>query len=326
MDRFLLPIDDELPQEFIQEIEDIEKFRFTADSESKIRNYQIYWNKFQDWCIDHRLKALPTHPRIIELYLNQMLKTGYLKPDGSPADYKLPTYMMTLAAINEAHKSYGLEKPTDEKLRKFNKALAKKFRAEGKDKAAPIRKKEILAICQELLTDDSPKSIRDRAVIILGFYGAFRRSELAQMRWKDLEWMEDKGGYAYTLPYSKTDQTGRGKKKSFSYKAEIAICPVRVINKLRAFSQGDNLFMTFSKGGKMLTDSMSEKTVSRIIKKYFGADAKAHGLRAGFITEADAKGYTLTQIKKQTGHEHLPTLAEYVAGRDVFENNPETGL
>ncbi|MEM6803793.1 MAG: tyrosine-type recombinase/integrase, partial [Bacteroidota bacterium] len=176
-------------------------------------------------------------------------------------------------------------------------------------------------ICKKLYDTGKPKDLRDRTILLCAWFGAFRRAELAAMTW----WasgaetlVKAQQGHTYLLKHSKTDQSGEGKIKILPYQSQVEICPVRALDALKEISEGDIVFMGMSKSGKILHNSMSDKAVDRVVKKYFGPKAKAHGLRARFITEAAVKGNSLHSIANQTGHKNLSTLRGYMREVDAW--------
>lgn len=165
-----------------------------------------------------------------------------------------------------------------------------------------------------MCTQLSPRLFRPKR-----YFGAFRRSELANLKWEDLE--EDERGFTVTLKSSKTDQEGKGIIKILPYRSEIHFCPVRCIKRLEAISTSEYLFQGMSKSGKVINGQASVKAIERVIKKYLGNDHSAHSLRAGFITETAINRSKLNEIAKQTGHKHLSTLMEYIRPIDAWEGN-----
>ena len=299
-------------QELAASISRIEATRAQAHADNTRTAYNQDFHSFLNYCMDEGFEYLPTSPRTIELFLE------------AHSHLKLSTLQRRVSGINLAHRKAGYEKPVDQGLREYLKGLRNSRKIEPVAKAKAIRKADILEVCKKLYATEKPKDLRDRTILLCAWFGAFRRSELAAMTWRDAggeTLVKVEQGYTYKLRHSKTDQTGEGKIKILPYQSQVEICPVRALESLKEISQGDFVFMGMSKSGKILHDSMSDKAVERVVKKYFGPEAKAHGLRAGFITEAAVKGNSLPSIANQTGHKDLSTLRDYIREVDAWENN-----
>lgn len=290
----------------------VEATRAQAHADNTRIAYNQDFHAFMDWCLDQGFEYLPASPCSIELFLE------------SQRHLKLSTLLRRVSGINLAHRKAGYPKPADQGLKEYLKGLRNSRKAESVTKAKAIRKAELLEICKKLYDTGKPKDLRDRTIILCAWFGAFRRAELAAMTWRAAgaeTLVKVEQGYTYLLRHSKSDQSGEGKIKILPYQSQVEICPVRALDALKEISEGNFVFMGMSKSGKILHNSMSDKAVDRVVKKYFGPTAKAHGLRAGFITEAAVKGNSLHSIANQTGHKNLSTLRGYVREVDAWENN-----
>ena len=170
---------------------------------------------------------------------------------------------------------------------------------------APLRVEHLSAVVSVL--GRSTRDIRDRALLLIGFAGAFRRSELSAVNCNWIERTEQ--GIVLTLPRSKTDQEGRGRSVAIP-RVGGPICPVAALDAwLQASGIVDGpLFRPVSKAGKVLESRLSASAVAIIVKQraaQIGLDPErysGHSLRAGFATSAAAAGLSVWQIKGQTGH------------------------
>jgi site-specific recombinase XerD len=172
--------------------------------------------------------------------------------------------------------------------------------------------------------------LRDRALLLLGFAGALRRSELVALDVDDLE--EAEGGLCIRIVRSKTDQEGQG--------AVIAIlpgaiaCPIKSVKAwLTAAKITDGpVFRPIVKGGRMTSDRLSDKSAVDIIKRYaqcIGLDAKSvaeHSLRAGFLTSAAAGGATIFKMMDVSRHRSVDPLRGYIRDAELFSDHAGTGL
>ena len=175
-----------------------------------------------------------------------------------------------------------------------------------------------------------PKALRDRALALLGFAGAFRRSELVALDVSDLQ--ETEAGLIVTIRRSKTDQEGQGRTVAI-VRGSIA-CPVQAVrNWLDASGIDDGpLFRPVAKGGKIMNGRLSDKQVSRTIKAFasrLGLDDAAfggHSLRSGFLTSAAARGASIFKMADQSGHKSMDTLRGYVRNAEIFQDHAGAGL
>jgi integrase len=180
------------------------------------------------------------------------------------------------------------------------------------------------------LAGTDAKGLRDRALLLLGFAGAFRRSELVALDVADLQ--ETEGGLLVTIRRSKTDQEGQGRTVAI-VRGSIA-CPVRAVrNWLDAAGISDGpVFRAVGKGGRIGTDRLSDKQVSRTIKEYAGrmrldvSTFAGHSLRAGFLTSAAAKGANVFKMRDVSGHKSMDVLQGYVRSAEAFQDHAGAGL
>lgn len=176
---------------------------------------------------------------------------------------------------------------------------------------------------------DGLKGIRDRALLLLGFAGAFRRSELVALDCEDME--ENETGLKITIRHSKTDQEGKG--------ATIAVvrgsiaCPVEALKAWRdaAGITTGPVFRSIRKGGKV-GGRLSAQSVADIVKaqaENVGLDPalfSGHSLRAGFLTSAAARGASIFKMMDQSRHRSVDTLRGYVRDAEIFKDHAGTGL
>jgi integrase len=163
----------------------------------------------------------------------------------------------------------------------------------------------------------SPKDVRDRALLLVGFAGAFRRSELVAIDAGAIQWTAQ--GMAISLFRSKTDQEWRGRNVSIP-RAHAAMCPVSALKRwleLAAITEGP-VFRPLSKAGGIINRCLSGESIALIVKRYASvvglnpAFYSGHSLRAGFATSAAAAGFPMWKIKVQTGHGSDGILSRYI--------------
>ncbi len=181
------------------------------------------------------------------------------------------------------------------------------------------------------------KATRDRALLLLGFAGAFRRSELAALDVGDLRF--DRRGLTVTLRRSKTDQGGAGRDVAIPVVNIETLCPVRAMREWleRADVTEGAVFRTFSmprrrgKQSQLQTQRIDAKDVARLVQRvarnaHLEGDFAAHSLRAGFVTSAAQKMVPEVDIQRVTGHRSIATLRRYVRRATLFEDAPLTTI
>jgi integrase len=194
--------------------------------------------------------------------------------------------------------------------------------------AAPILVGDLKAMVTPLGED--LRDLRDRALLLVGFAGAFRRSELVAINCTDLEWMDE--GLIITLPRSKTDQDGRGRAVAIP-RGSADLCPVVALSTwLRsARIEGGSVFRAIDCHGKVYGDGLSPDSVARVIKKRAAAVGldparfSGHSLRAGLVTSAAAAGVPDWAIRRLTGHKSEAMLHRYVRPVDPFNGTAAIG-
>jgi integrase len=176
-------------------------------------------------------------------------------------------------------------------------------------------------------TDAGVIGLRDRALVLLGFAGAFRRSELIGLRIDDCDFGKD--GLTVTLRRSKTDQTGAGRKIGIPYGSNPETCPVRTLQSWieQAGISERRLFRSVNRHGKVQAGGLSGIDVARVVKKLVGraglnaATYSGHSLRAGHATAATIAGASERSIQNQTGHKSVQMLRRYIRDGSLFREN-----
>lgn len=298
-------------------------------AENTRRSYKSDWESWEAFCSAHGFAALPADPEHVRLYLTQL--TQYAGRKGKPLTPK--TAQRHLSAIAAAHRAGDM--PFDTRhpvLRRLTDGIRRAFgvRQEG---APALRRDDIAAICKTFGLD--VRSTRNKAIILLGFAGGFRRSELVSLNVEDLDFGKD--GLTILLRRSKTDQEGKGRTVAIVPGAAPPTCPVGAVRAwLRAAKIEDEsdsaLFRPVNRWGAVELNRLSDKAVDRIVKsacRMAGLKDKgysAHSLRAGHVTEALASGADRAAIKRQTGHASDAMLDRYAREADLFANNSSERL
>ena len=189
--------------------------------------------------------------------------------------------------------------------------------------AAPVRKAPALA-------EMSLKGLRDRALILLGFAGAFRRSELVALDIADIE--ETDAGLRVTIRRSKTDQEGHGQTIAIVRGGET--CPVKAVRIWIAAAgiESGPLFRPVAKGGRLGAARLTDKSVCDIVEAYAAhlglkpADFGAHSIRSGFLTSAARRGASVFKMRDVSRHKSMDVLQAYVRDADLFRDHAGAGL
>jgi site-specific recombinase XerD len=295
-------------------LEQSREFIRASKSESTLRGYQSDWRAFCAWCEGHGVCPLPAAAETVASYIAEC--AGWLK---------VGSIQRRLNAIAEAHKAMGLESPTASGMVKNTlKGIRRTVGTAAVQKAAALTD-DIRAMMNA--TDTGLIGVRDRALILLGFAGAFRRSELVGLDLADLEFNRD--GLTVTLRRSKTDQDGQGRKVGIPYGSNPETCPVRVFQFWleRVNLSSGPVFRSIDRHGVVQPRRLSGIDVARIVKKLAeraGLDAAryaGHSLRAGHATSAAIAGASERSIMNQTGHRSVQMVRRYIRDGNLFREN-----
>ena len=287
-----------------------------ARAGSTLRAYAHDWKQFRAWCAQNRLVALPASPQTIILYSTDLIKNHRKK---------LNTLIRRLAAVSQLHQQAGFDSPTrDWAVKQFLQGLRREIGV------APLRKRPVLVEDLKRILAQLPETLlgkRDRALLLLGFTGAFRRSELVGLNAGDLE--ETSDGLIATVRRSKTDQEGEGRRVGIPPGAEQTTCPLWALEQWRTAAHIDrgSLFRVMNRHGQVLEKRLSAEAVALVVKRSverLGVDPAAfagHSLRAGLATSAAAAGKSERAIMNQTGHRSVTTVRRYIRDGNLFREN-----
>jgi integrase len=279
--------------------------------------YESDWILFEAYCNGFALSPLPATPVTVADFLSNVrtLKNERYKPSS------LQRY---LVSIKRKHKRNGHLDPTHNDIIIELMRGIRRNETRCKRQASAMKFNELIKRVTTL--PNTNKGIRDKALLIIGFGGAFRRSELASLKLSDVQ--DTEYGIAITLRKSKTDQTGKGIIKSFVYGKLPNQCPVRLLKLYIDHYQiqsDEPLFLRIRKGDIIVRKSLGGDGISGVIKRYFPA-LSPHSLRAGFITETARKGHSIPEIMQQTGHRSQSQVADYIRLEQNIKNNAIVGL
>jgi site-specific recombinase XerD len=282
------------------------------------RAYQSDFDLFYTWCDANGLSVLPADPETVAAFLASEAKRG-IKPS---------TIARRLAAIRYVHKLAGYEPPTSSEAVKATLRGIRRTLGCSSVKKAPATAERLLAMVGQV--PDSLKGTRDRALLLLGFAGAFRRSELVALNVADLEFCD--AGLRVTIRRSKTDQEGEGVMIAIA-RGSIA-CPVDAVGawiKGAGISDGP-IFRPVTRTGKALPRRLSGRAVADLVKRFArcaglkATEFSGHSLRSGFLTSAAARGASIFKMMDVSRHKSVDTLRGYVRDAEMFRDHAGNGL
>lgn len=280
-----------------------------------VTGYSSDWRSFTRFCAVHDLTPVPAAPTTVALYLEDLLTRA-----------RRATLDRHLAAIVKAHRLAGHPSPLqDPWLESVVRGIRRStpLRSAGKD---ALLLHELRAMV--LALPDSPLGARDRALLLLGYQGALRRSELVALDVEHLEFRDV--GVLVEVARSKTDQLGHGEVLAIPNGRHPATCAPSALQHWLTVAGIDHgpLFRPLSRGGRVLPRRLGAATVGTVVQQRARAAGiedpsrlGAHSLRAGFVTEA-TRHAPEHQVARQTRHRRVETLWRYVRNRDLFTDSP----
>jgi integrase len=291
-----------------------------ARARNTIRGYRSSFRRFAAWCDRMRLCPLPADPETIARYLSD--QAGRLKA---------ATLEHHLSAIAKAHKAAGLSSPAkDSMLIAETLKGIKRVHGSAVAQKSPVLTEDLRLMLR--MTPDRLIGVRDRALLLIGFAGAFRRSELVSLDVEDLTFPTE--GLLITLRRSKTDQEGEGRRIAIPHGTHAQTCPIRAI---RAWLEASGItegaiFRPVTRHGRLQPARLSDHAIAVLVKGYAsaaGLDPKlysGHSLRAGLVTSAARAGVPERVIMRTTGHKSIDMVLRYVRQANQFSENAVQAL
>jgi site-specific recombinase XerD len=298
--------------------------RYVAASKAAntLRAYRGDWKRFCAWCAAQGFPTLPAAPQTVALYVADL--GGVAKPS---------TITRALAAIAKAHQAAGHESPCAMRHAAVKEVLAGIKRTHGTAQAGKAALLiEHLRGLLGAVPLDSLIGKRDASLLLLGFAGAFRRSELVALTVQDLEFCDD--GLKVTLRRGKTDQEAHGRTLGVPYGSSPNLCPVRSLRRwleAAGITEGP-LFRNVTRHGHLGEHALSGQVVRTVVQKYCRdagieeAQFSAHSLRSGFVTQSTIGGASERSIMNQTGHKSPAMVRRYTRDLNLFRDNAATRL
>lgn len=314
--------------ELVDPMASVRAYLAAEKSSNTRRAYASDWADFSQWCGRVGAAELPASPVDVARYLAQLADEGR----------KVATIERRVAAIRYVHKSAGHEPPTGAEGVKAVMRGIRRTKRQAKTQKAPATA-DVLSACVARLSDqlarltDGPErltALRDRALLLIGFAGALRRSELVALQISDLEWRPK--GLLLHIRSSKTDQAGEGATLPIPRGGKL-----RPVAALEAWLSAAGLtegpiFREITRHGHLGTEALSDRSVARIVKKVLGGagfDAElysGHSMRAGFVTTSLEHGTDVFKIMRQTRHVKVDTVKDYDRRENGFDDHAGGGF
>jgi integrase len=294
--------------------EDARDYIRASRAANTTRSYLTGWRQFESWCAAHGRKALPASPEAVALYITHLA-----------GKVKVSTIDARLAAISAAHRAAGHPSPTKAEAARLVRRGVRRSHGTGQRRVRALTVADLRAMVAGL--DEDAAGCRDRALLLIGFAGAFRRSELVALDVSDV--VEGPEGLTVRIRRSKTDQEGSGRTVGIPYGTNLATCPVRAWKRwleLSGISEGP-AFRAIDRQGRLGEMRLSDRAVAEIVKRHaarggIGADeVSGHSLRAGLATSAAAAGVPERVIAATTGHKGTAMLRRYIREGSLFREN-----
>jgi site-specific recombinase XerD len=278
------------------------------------RAYAADWADFTAWCEKYNRTSLPALPDTVAYYLADRSQ-----------DLKTSTLQRRLATITEAHRAAGLVSPNKSAQVRLVWAGIRREKGVAQNHKKPVLTKHIREMVENL--PDGPLGVRDRALILLGYAGAMRRSELVGLDIGDVSVSEE--GLVVVIRKSKTDQVREGRKIGIPFGEHEETCPVRAVLAWieEAEIEEGPLFRSVNKHGHVMETRLSDRAVAHVVQRSLVAAGKsargfaAHSLRAGLATQAAMNGVSERAIQDQTGHKSLAVMRRYIRDGSLFREN-----
>ena len=277
----------------------------SSKASNTLRAYKADYKDFALFCIKHGFKSMPTDPKVVCLYLTHLSQTS-----------KFSTLKRRLASLSVVHKLSGHYIDTKHPMITENLMGIKRVKGSYQKAKKPILINDLKSIVNVIDKDKNEKKrSKNRALILIGFAGGFRRSELVAILFEDIDFVPE--GVKIFIKRSKTDQSGEGMTKGIPYFSNQNYCPV--------ISLKNWLEKSEIKSGKIF--DMSDKSVALTVKKYTaiaGLDSNkysGHSLRSGFATSVAELGAEERSIMAMTGHKTTQMVRRYIQEANLFKNN-----
>jgi site-specific recombinase XerD len=310
-----------LPTTLREALDKAADFAAASWATSTRASYASSFRIFSEWCAEHGLSALPTSPAAVAAFIGDQATSGM----------KVATLGRRISAIKYKHGMENMDSPTDSELVKSVLRGARRTLGVAPRRMAPATSEKTIAMAAlATLTSRKIAGKRDRAILLLGFSLAARRSEIVALDVDDLE--ECPEGLRVRIKKSKTDQESKGVTIPVC-RGSIA-CPVQALREYldAAGIVSGPVFRRILRGDHPTDRRLTAQTIAKIVKSHaakLGLDYKnyaAHSLRSGFLTSAAAAGKSIFRMMDISRHASVDAVRIYVREADAFRDHPGDGL
>jgi site-specific recombinase XerD len=300
--------------------ERVAAYRSASKAKNTVRSYKSDCADFEAWCRTRKLAHLPATPATVALYLAHLADAGR----------KVSTITRRISAISQAHQLAGHDTPTTGIDVRATMAGIRREHGTAQTAKAPVLPDDLRTMVA--LQPHSALGARNRALLLIGWASASRRSELVSLDVRDVE--VTSAGLRIMLRRSKTDQEGEGRVVGIPRGRASETCPVRALEAWLAQSgvREGPLFRPLNRWGHIGRARLSDMAVFRLVKtaaEAAGLDPKryaGHSLRAGLATSAAIAGKSERAIMDQTGHKSVKVARRYIRDGQIFRDNAADGL
>ncbi len=295
-----------------------------ADADNTMKAYASDWQDYTRFCELNGMAPIAIDPQLaitaVSTFITDMLERGL----------KVSTITRRVSAISRRYQDSGMETPTQ------NNIVRKQLKGIRKEKGSRPDKKTAAVIDDiRLMVETLPDTFlskRDRALLLVGFAGAFRRSELVGLDVEDLDF--GRHGLTVTLRHSKTDQEGEGYTKGIAHGLNAATCPVGALQDWLTASgiTSGPVFRAVNRHGQLQDGRLSDKAIALVVKRAAAAAGmdpekySGHSLRSGLITTSAMAGLEERDIMRQSGHKSVAVMRSYIHEGSLFRNNVTTRI
>ena len=290
----------------------------SSKANNTLRAYKSDFRDFGAFCAKHGFNSMPTEPKVVSLYLTHL-----------SASSKISTLRRRLVSIGVVHKIKGHYLDTKHPVIIENLMGIKRKKGSIQIGKKPIlinHLKQIINVIDEQKIEKI-KKLRNKTLILIGFGGGFRRTELISIDHEDIDFVQE--GVKITVRKSKTDQFGEGMIKGLPYFSNDKYCPVTNLKNWLILSKIKTgpIFRRFAKGSILTRHRLTDQSVVLIIKdclKLAGIENQnfsGHSLRSGFATVAAESGADERSIMAMTGHKTTQMVRRYIKEANLFKNN-----
>ncbi len=290
----------------------------SSKASNTLRAYKSDFRDFGVFCAKHGLNSLPTKPKIVSLYLTYLSKNS-----------KVSTLRRRLVSISMVHKLKGHYLDTKHPVIVENLMGIRRAKGSFQKGKKPILINNLKLLINAIDNQQTHKikKLRDKSIMLIGFGGGFRRTELISIDYDDLEFVPE--GLKITVKRSKTDQIGEGMIKGLPFFSNEIYCPVTNLKKYLEISKikSGPIFRRFFKGSYLTDKRLTDQSVVLLMKRYLnlaGIENKnfaGHSLRSGFATVAADSGADERSIMAMTGHKTTQMVRRYIREANIFKNN-----